>query len=418
MGVSGGADSTALLRLMCALKRKRGGLSIFVVHVNHHLRDSARADACAVEALCEACHIPCTVADVRVIQGGSPEDAARAARYAAFRAAYDACGADALVLAHNRDDCAETVLMHLAYGAGTAGLCGIRSDTHVKGMRVLRPLLSSSRAEIEAYLSFLHQRWRTDETNADRRYTRNFLRHDVLPLLATRFEGVVAACARTAEVLGAEEDYLSGVTDAWLRDNAKATPCRFFKRAPFSALPLALKRRVVRAFFGFLGELGFEKTEEIVAQISLPGALVNLPGGAQMLVTGEYVHALYEAPAPVLPEMAEFFSIAPYESQPLDGKRTQCISRSLLARAKLRFMRAGDVIVPFGMTGTKKLSRFLMDKKVDRPFRAHLPLLCAGDEVLMVPGVGASNLLKASDEPMMCLTVSQPLPWEIAAAQK
>ena len=131
VGVSGGADSVALLMTACALRDETAEsalqpLTVAALHVQHDLRDAATEDAAFVQALCEKLHVPCFLEQVHVPRDGSVEDAARLVRYQAFGRVYQAFQTDALLLAHHMDDQAETVLMHLVYGGGAAGLSGMR----------------------------------------------------------------------------------------------------------------------------------------------------------------------------------------------------------------------------------------------------------------------------------------------------
>ena len=147
VGLSGGADSVALLLLLMD-----AGKQITAVHVNHGLRgDASDGDEAFVRALCEKHQVP--LLTYRADPPDNPgENWAREARYGFFREAMAKTGAEALVLAHHRDDQAETLLLHLLRGAGLTGLTGMSPDTTADGLRIIRPLLGYSRAELRAYL--------------------------------------------------------------------------------------------------------------------------------------------------------------------------------------------------------------------------------------------------------------------------
>lgn len=414
LGVSGGADSAALLLTACALREKLtkndpDSLTVAAVHVQHDLREAAKEDAAFVRALCEKLRVPCFAEMVHVPRDGSTEAAARQMRYQAFTRVYQAFRADALLLAHHMDDQAETVLMRLVYGGGAAGLSGMRRETQRDGMLVLRPFLNVSRRQILSALEAQNQPFCTDESNADPHYTRNFLRAEVLPKIETRFPGAARSCARAAAILADEDALLSGLTEDFLKANAcLRPPCRFVLRAPLLQLPVALQRRALRAL---CGELSFEKTEELRSALMTTGAVVNLPKDGRALVTHERLHVVgAEKPSPDTPQLA----VSPYTGDMGDGLRSQVFGKELLERASLRFRQSGDFFIPFGQTGTKTLKEYLIDKKIDRPFRAQLPLLCIGSEVLMVFGVGASERLRASPqgEKVLVRLVSR-LPWDI-----
>ena len=192
VGVSGGADSVCLLLLLCEL-RKRWGLWLTAVHVEHGIRgeDSLR-DAAFTEKLCRKQGVECRVlhrdaAAFAGERGMSLEEGARALRYDCFERVRREIGADRIAVAHNQNDCGETLLFHLARGTGLKGMCGI---VPVRG-RIIRPLLCVQRREIEAYLRERGQEFCTDATNQELCYSRNKIRHQVLPVLEEINAGAV-----------------------------------------------------------------------------------------------------------------------------------------------------------------------------------------------------------------------------------
>lgn len=199
VGFSGGRDSAALLHLAASSPRPAGCL-LSAIHVHHGL--SPRADAWAVhcQALADSLGVPLTVVRVAVDRHAPEglEAAARAARYAAF----SRIDADMLLLGHHRDDQAETVLLNLLRGAGITGLAaipGARPLRRAGGGELLieRPLLDCPRAAVDDYIADFGIPCIDDESNDDQRFARNFVRHSVMPLLASRFP---AAGQRLAEV--------------------------------------------------------------------------------------------------------------------------------------------------------------------------------------------------------------------------
>lgn len=200
VAVSGGADSVALLR---TLRTEFGG-SLHVAHLNHGLRgQESDADAAFVAGLAERLGVPATVEfrDVRALAaGGNLEAAARRIRYDWLSTVAASVDADAIATGHTADDQAETVLFRLLRGSGLRGLRGIaRQRSLGHSVRLIRPLLDVRHCEVETYLAGLSQQWRTDESNADRRLTRNRIRHDLLPKLAGEYNPrVVEMLARLA----------------------------------------------------------------------------------------------------------------------------------------------------------------------------------------------------------------------------
>ncbi|OIN98632.1 MAG: tRNA lysidine(34) synthetase TilS [Desulfovibrionaceae bacterium CG1_02_65_16] len=195
---SGGADSTALLLLAALLCRKNGG-SIMAVHLDHCLRPDSGEDAGFVRALCEHWSIPLVLeaADVQALAdqaGIGLEEAGRNARYALFERVRRQCGAQRVLVAHQLNDLAEDQLMRLVRGVGWPSLGGMPAVDDTR--HLLRPLLLTPRAVIEAFLTACGQSWRVDASNFTPAATRNRLRHGVLPALMRENPGYLAAAKR------------------------------------------------------------------------------------------------------------------------------------------------------------------------------------------------------------------------------
>lgn len=200
VGLSGGADSTALL-LACA---ERWPGQVRAIHVHHGLQVAADGFAQHCTALCVRWQVPLTVqhVDARPAQGQSPEDAARTARYKAFMAVTQAsqahCAIQSIALAQHADDQVETVLLALSRGAGVAGLAAMPTHWQRGGVAWHRPLLQVSGADIRAWLQARGQTWVQDPTNTDERYTRNRIRARLLPVLEAAFPAFRDTFARSA----------------------------------------------------------------------------------------------------------------------------------------------------------------------------------------------------------------------------
>jgi len=207
VAVSGGADSVALLM---ALHQHKPAGGLIVAHLNHGLRGAeSGADEQFVQDLSQELDRPCRVARVdlaRDARGENLEAAARFARYRWFGELAAELGAGWIATGHHADDQAETVLHRLMRGTGLQGLRGIAPIRRDGAVPILRPLLTVPRKELVEYLSEHRQGYRTDSSNADPRFTRNRIRHELLPLMATFNDDVVTALGRTA--VQAEEFFL------------------------------------------------------------------------------------------------------------------------------------------------------------------------------------------------------------------
>lgn len=215
LGLSGGVDSVVLLHL---LKDHPG---IRALHVHHGLSPNADAWTAFCRTLCREWQVPLTVRKVRVAKSGKGlEAAAREARYAAFGEAEAKC----IVLAHHLDDQAETVLMNLLRGAGVRGASGMRALSRFEGKLLARPLLDVPREEILAYAERHGLQWVEDESNTDESLTRNFVRHRLGPLIATRFPGWKRALGRAAQHFARRDATAEALLRKFLADKGLSAP--------------------------------------------------------------------------------------------------------------------------------------------------------------------------------------------------
>jgi len=205
VALSGGADSVCLTKILLEIRDKYH-LTILACHYNHRLRGEASdADAEFVRNFCKQEGISLTLGSADKIKSFKSEEEARLARYAFFKKIIEEGTADKIAIAHNLNDFAETLLMRLVRGAGLRGLSSIPLSRE----SFIRPLLQISRSEIEEYLTSENQSYRTDESNSDLAYTRNKIRHTVLPLLAEINPNIVETLAKTANQLKEDFDYLN-----------------------------------------------------------------------------------------------------------------------------------------------------------------------------------------------------------------
>lgn len=286
VGVSGGADSVALLRVLIDAAGEIG-LALSVAHVHHGIRGAeADADAEFVAELAASHGLEFRRKDVDAPAAAREkretlEEAARNLRYGWFNELLESSAADAVATAHTVDDQAETVLHKLLRGAWTEGLSGIYPVLERGRGVIVRPFLGVRRAEIEAWLSRIGQPWREDATNADTAYTRNRLRHEVLPVLAACNPQIYGHLANLATLARDEDAYWQaelartlpqillpgkptrGGGRAVLTAGEETSVAMEIERLPASA---AFRRRILRAAARQLGVgLNFEQTERLLA---------------------------------------------------------------------------------------------------------------------------------------------------------
>ena len=293
--ISGGADSTALLLLLHAansLPRHGLGVGLSAVHVNHMLRgEESAADQAFVQSLCDRLGIPLHSEQVDTKTHAEThretiEEAARNLRYAVFEGLLKEGKARHILTAHTLDDQAETVLMKLLRGAWLEGLAGIAPEVTLAHGKILRPLLHIRRDDLRDFLAAQKQSWREDSSNSDESFTRNRLRHTLLPALRVENPSIDRTLANLAELAREEES-------RWTAELARivpqillpGTPVRGGGRANRTmpgegtlavdldrvrALDPALRRRVVRAAARQLGaRLSFDETARILTLAGL-----------------------------------------------------------------------------------------------------------------------------------------------------
>lgn len=417
VGLSGGADSVALLLLLLD-----AGCDVTAVHVNHGLRGAeSDGDEAFVRSLCEQMNVP--LQTCRACPPENPgENWAREMRYGFFRQALRESGADALVLAHHRDDQAETLLLHLLRGAGLTGLTSMAADSARDDMRILRPLLSYSRAELRAYLKEKNQSWREDASNGDARYLRNALRGQVLPLMERLAPGAAARIATTASLLAEDEASLNALTAEFLT-------CHPGDALPLDALerqPAGQQKRILRAWWASIAAPAEERSLSAAQTDALhvlvkadASARCNLPGGWHGQRGWTHLHLVSPEGASAIPEypaaQCPLLSVEAFAGDPGDGRGSQAIPQEWLKDCTVRSRQTGDFIRPFGSEGRQSLQDYFVNRRVDAAFRARVPLLCRGSEVLLVGGVGAGGIPRTNeiDDPVM-IRWKADFPWYTA----
>ena len=280
VGVSGGRDSIAVLHWLHA----KGFAKLIACHLDHRLRPASGGDAAFVREVAESLRVgfigeAVDVSALAKAKKVSIEAAARDARYDFFARTAAARGCPRLFLAHHADDQVETFLHNLLRGAGPSGLCGMStiSTREIRGAEliVVRPFLNVWRDELDAYVTAHRLEFREDESNADLNFTRNRLRHSVIPALAGAMgRDVRPVLLRTAEMLRAEDDFLSSRPEIREVPDVLSVPV-------LRSLPLALQRRLIVAWLRRRGvaNSGFAEVETVRALIGKGCAKVNLPGG-------------------------------------------------------------------------------------------------------------------------------------------
>lgn len=394
--VSGGADSVYLLyRLL------ESGASVECAHFNHCLRGAeSDRDEAFVRGLCAQLGLKGhfgrgEVAAFAAREGLGTEDAARRLRYAFLEETADETGAAAIATAHTADDNAETMLFNLARGAGLKGLCGIPE----RRGRVIRPILDTTRREIEAYLAERGIAHVEDSTNAGDEYARNRIRHHAVPALESVNPGFAASAFRAARLLRRDEEYLEGLAREFLERHPGGIPC-----GELLDLPLPVSTRALRLAAGAsLSEAQVEATLELaqgegLGYLSLPGTRLKRERGRLSFGDGPAEgfadRRLDTRGETAIPELGLVIRCSTVEApgeihSSLNTFFFKC--ENICGIITCTPKRDGDRIRLAGRGCTKKLKALFAERGLSAAERARLPVLRDGKGPIAVPGFGTAE---------------------------
>ena len=430
VGVSGGPDSLTLLHVLCAL-RDELQFTLHVAHLNHELRAAdSQADADFVAAVAREWKLDATIEsrDVNALaqaQHLSIEEAARHARYAFLAEVAQQQGASVVAVAHNRDDQVETVLMHWLRGSGLAGLRGMNYTAPITNyklqitkVKVIRPLLDVTRAEIEEYVQANGLTPRQDKSNLDTTFFRNRLRHEVLPYLESLNPNLRDVLYHSALSIADDYDFLEAEIESEFSKVAhEQDGAIIFSREAWRALHPTVQRGTLRTAVhrlrGNLRDLNWVHVEEArrIALEKDAGAQATLPNGLMLIVGYDdfiIADAERDVPLPDLPLLNVDELILPengatilpgtnwvIETRVNNAKPVETTDQwtatfdfaMCRGEKKLRRRRAGDRFQPAGMNGhSRSLHEFMIDEKIPHALRDLLPLLVVDDRIAWVCG--------------------------------
>ncbi len=405
IGLSGGADSIALTHILWQLAQSMQ-LRLTAVHVHHGIRGAqADADACFCHRFTENLGIPFVVRHVNVPyeakqRGMGEEETGRLLRYEILQ---QIAGNDGkIAVAHHIGDQAETLLMRLCRGTGLDGLTGILP---IRG-NIIRPLLFCSRAQIEAYCKENHLDFRQDSTNFDIHYTRNRLRHQVLPLLEQVHQGSTSHLAQTAAQLALENDFMQQQAKLALQQAQLPAEETVLSCTALSALHPALCMRVLRLAIAQVHTLHNISQTHLSAVYGLlekqSGKTLHLPN--HLCVTRSYDTLIFTAkqqktehkfcyPLTVgtttqIKEAGLSISLILTDKKNAEIAADCCTTvldyDKITEELTCRTRNAGDFIKLSG--GTKKLKKLWIDEKIPYQLRQQLPLIACGNEIVWIYG--------------------------------
>lgn len=406
--LSGGTDSMALLTLLEALAKERD-LTLYAAHYNHQLRgEESQRDEAFVTQWCEKRGIPLTIGQGDVAQeaqdqGKGIEETARAMRYGFLTQLALELGADKIATAHNADDNAETLLLHLARGTGLHGLTGIPP---VRG-KLIRPLLTTSRAVIEDYLRRYRIPHVEDSTNRDDAYSRNKVRHQVLPVLKEINPWLIPRTAETIGSLREDDAYLQAIADHEVQCAVRRGGELVLPVVRIAGQPGPIAVRMVRALLAELDAYQFSaahlRAVTALCRGGDPSAAVDLPHGLTArrvygdLVLGPRQEAAVLAARPLDPDREQTIEAGPWRitcrpaaapaAHP-EGPNHVFLARDALSGPLvIRPRQTGDAVT-LPRRGRKTLKKLFIDAHVPRLERGTWPVLADAGGPLYIPGFG------------------------------
>lgn len=454
-GVSGGADSVCLFILLHSLMKELD-FKLSVLHVNHGIRQEASCDADFVRNLCSQHNIPCFIEEVDVPalskeMSVGEEEAGRFARYDLFYKKMDEIGASKLAIAHNMNDQAETFIMNLARGSGLRGLSGIRAVRD----RIIRPLLLTSREDIEVYLKENNISFMTDATNLEDEHTRNRIRHHVLPYLEKEINSeTLLHISSAANELSYAQEYMEMQAGKWLKD--RKIDLSESKRPPVIDLkelrtePYIIRKYIIMELLNLVTSMRKDITGTHIEAIDKlcmnksGSEELHLPYGIRVLRAyddlkivifdendetedrddngDEYVLEFQSDKAEEAPSCDDmriknesFFSYngTDYRARLYeipDGKAQDFISKvprlpytkwfdydKILSCPTFRFRKPGDYIVVDRQGHKKSLKKFMTDAKIPEKSRNSVVLLADGDNIMWAIGHRSSCAYEISE---------------------
>ncbi len=444
VGVSGGADSVALLHLLLHLKPVLN-LDIAVAHLNHNLRGKASdADARFVAGLAQELGLSLFIKKIDVLGykkkwGLSLEETSRKIRYDYFSKLIHDHPYDKVALGHHMDDNAELVLMNLFRGSGTMGVSGIPP---ARDNQIIRPLCNLCRHEIDAFLSENRIHHIIDESNQDTSFLRNRIRHTLLPLLKEQYNpNIITGIHQFTEIIRTEEAWLdrsalSCYKTCLIEQNNRSIILSVGK---LKRLHLAMQRRVLRKAIksvrGNLRRITFTHMEDAVKLLNSdnPSAGINLPGNTKVYRSYEtLIVSLREERIKNQPSkygkrkkaIGFSYEIArPHHTQTtVDiveiGTRLICYEldkkdipdfygsghqRVFLDMAQLTFpllvrnIEPGDRFSPLGLSGTQKIKSFFINNKTPRSQRIGTPVVVSDGRIIWLVGLRIDESVKITD---------------------
>ena len=419
LGVSGGADSIAMLYALNELIDY--GLELIVAHLNHGIREEeAKRDSDFVKETAKSLGLTFVYGEVDTLKfkeesALSLEDAARTLRYKFFNQVLNKHYATKIATAHTMDDQAETVLMRLLRGSGSKGLSGIPPVSN----SIVRPLIDTSRSEVEEYLRSKKVEWVEDTTNESKEFLRNRVRHDLLVELESYNPQIKETLSRTADILRAEEEFISKEAlkhfgDIFSPNKSELIGDLKHYRNIDKSLRFSLLRLAIEKITGSLKNISsihivsaddFLLSDAASGEVELPQGTVMVKGYDIFLVTKkselerEFSYTIQTVGKWSFPEFEVELSILKTDTLDENDESVAYFDpETVKFPLQVRNFNPGDRFSPLGMTTSKKLQDYFTDIKLPQFLRSRVPIFICSGEIMWLGGIRLDNRFKITDK--------------------
>ncbi|WP_036302820.1 tRNA lysidine(34) synthetase TilS [Methylotenera sp. L2L1] len=402
LALSGGLDSSALLHLLVSL-RSLLSFDLHALHVHHGLSPNADAWSALCVEQCRLLNVPINIVHVNVAQSSKLgiEAAARQLRYQALFDERLSIQADFIVTAHHQDDQAETLILQLMRGAGVKGLSSMAEIDQTRGL--IRPLLGVSRQALYDYAMQAGIQWCDDESNDNTQYERNFVRHDVMPVLQARYPSVKSVLARTASHLAEANDLLDTLAEI---DAQTLIMNDSLCLQGLSQLSISRAKNLLRWWFA-QHHLSMPTSDHLAEMLQ---QLLNAKPDAELSINvQDYTLRRYQQRAYLsIEQLNEPFDLVwNGESELVVPNGGKLIFRQVegaglalkfgMARLRITNRSGGERFKPDVLRPTRTLKHLLQAASIPPWLRDHLPLVYWQDTLACVPGIGIAHELRASE---------------------
>lgn len=397
LALSGGSDSVCLLHVLNDL-REEMHFELFAAHLNHGIREEADDDCKFVQKLCADMGITCFTkkADIKKLANErkiSEELAGREERYKLFDEILKKENIDLIATAHNKNDAAETILMHIIRGSGINGMKGIA----YKRGNIIRPLLDAEKTQIEQFCHENGYCFVTDKTNSECIYTRNKIRLELIPMICRNFNpSFMRVLVQNAAIISDDADFLDCEAKKLYKENVHGGGA---DTADLKKMPKAIRRRIIllmyQSFSGKCENIQSVYTESIlkILDSEKSGSSVDLCGGIECVIetgklffrkknnkTKNYEYKIEPEKRTQVPEAGLTLTLTEWKG--CGEKFFFDSTENIMVRNR----RQGDVFFPTGMKGRKKLSDYFTDEKIPLSERDKIPVITCGGEPVWIVG--------------------------------